>query len=120
MLQAVDARKLGFAETPLQIRVATQRSAAGARRVDQHTVALTVQSLYPYVGFVANHDRMNVGQSAALKSRSEAGKPPLVDVERIKPPGRTHQRSQCQRLSARTRAKVDHHFAAAWLQQSSD
>src|SRR4051812_27083689 len=115
MLDLVHTRQLRLIKAPLQVWIASQCPATGARRVDQHPIALAIQALDADVRLVANDDRVHIRQATALKPWTEARKPFLIDIEGIQAARRAHQCPKRERLAAGASAEVDHHFPASWL-----
>ena len=103
--------------TPFQFGIAPERSEAAARRVNQHSVKFSCQTLDANVILRLDAHRMHIRQSAARLPRLEFGEPRGGNVERVQASSRAHQRAQGQGLAPSPCTEIGHHLAALGRQQ---
>ena len=105
--------------TPLEVRIAPQRTQSGARGIHQNPVHLAGEPFHAVIPLVRNCRRMHIGQAAARQSRFDGVEPVCGGVKRVQTPGIAHACTQRQGLASCTSAKIHNHFAAMGVHQQS-
>ena len=94
-------------QSPLQVRMATQRAAAATGRIHQHQIGPALVTRQARVGTVLQTHLRHDVHTGPLEPRPQPGQAGLVGIEGQHLTLVAHPRGQRQRLAARTRTEVD-------------